>query len=252
MTRTKPAIGRGDVRRRLPGHRVRARLPASPPRPGLLAGVSVISGISGGSLLAALCAYGPEDFADFDHTTTSLVTGGLQRVIARRAAAPRARAHCRRPASPGGRREAGSGAAAHRTDALVQALAARPFGQRQLGHVTHPGLATVITATDLATGNAVRFGSARARVPGRQHHRTGHRRRRVAAQPAFPLLLPHLSAPTPSPDARHPGTRALLLTDGGVYDNLGLTPLLPRRSADHTSHVYDLDYIIAVDAGQGR
>jgi NTE family protein len=42
------------------------------------------------------------------------------------------------------------------------------------------------------------------------------------------------------------------MTDGGVYDNLGITPLLPRRSAAHTSHVYDLDYIIAVDAGQGR
>ena len=47
-------------------------------------------------------------------------------------------------------------------------------------------------------------------------------------------------------------SRSLLITDGGVYDNLGLTPLLPRRSPAHTSHVYDLDYIIAVDAGQGQ
>jgi NTE family protein len=34
---------------------------------GLLPGVSVISGISGGSVLAALYAYGPEDFGEFDH-----------------------------------------------------------------------------------------------------------------------------------------------------------------------------------------
>ncbi|MDW5327184.1 hypothetical protein [Plantactinospora sp. KLBMP9567] len=42
------------------------------------------------------------------------------------------------------------------------------------------------------------------------------------------------------------------MTDGGVYDNLGVSPLLPGRSRQHTSHVYDLDYIVAVDAGPGR
>lgn len=42
------------------------------------------------------------------------------------------------------------------------------------------------------------------------------------------------------------------MTDGGVYDNLGLGPLLPGRSKAFTSHVHDLDYIIAVDAGPGR
>ncbi len=46
--------------------------------------------------------------------------------------------------------------------------------------------------------------------------------------------------------------QALLLTDGGIYDNLGLTVLEPRRSARHTAHVYDTDYIIACDAGRGR
>ncbi len=75
----------------------------------------------------------------------------------------------------------------------------------------------------------------------------------VAASAAFPALLPHLSRAytfTRRDDTQE--CRALRMTDGGVYDNLGLTPLLPQRSAAHTSHVYDLDYIIAVDAGQGR
>jgi NTE family protein len=44
----------------------------------------------------------------------------------------------------------------------------------------------------------------------------------------------------------------VLLTDGGVYDNLGLTVLQPGRSSAHTPHVYDVDYIIASDAGRGR
>jgi NTE family protein len=35
-------------------------------------------------------------------------------------------------------------------------------------------------------------------------------------------------------------------------DYLGLAPLLSGRSVNHTSHVYNLDDVIAVDAGQGR
>jgi len=222
---------------------------------GVLGDVTVVSGISGGSLLAAMWAYGPQSFAEFDTSVTSLVTAGLQWEIAWRAAAPRAvladaaslsRAVAGKPF--GGQRSC------TRTEALVQALAARPFGQRQLRDVTRPGLATVISATDLATGNAVRFGSETSSlssvgditepVPVADA---------VAASAAFPALLPHLSRTYTF--TRRDGTqerRALRMTDGGVYDNLGITPLMPRRSTAHTSHIYDLDYIIAVDAGQGR
>jgi NTE family protein len=49
-----------------------------------------------------------------------------------------------------------------------------------------------------------------------------------------------------------PSRQVVLLTDGGIYDNLGLTALEPGRSARHTPHVYDIDYIIASDAGRGR
>lgn len=136
----------------------------------------------------------------------------------------------------------------------MRALSARPFGQRQLRDVTHPGLATVISATDLATGNAIRFGSEVSSVSS-----VGDIADpvpvadAVAASAAFPLLLPHLNRTYTF--AMRDGTRqrrSMLMTDGGVYDNLGLTPVLPHRSAAHTSHVYDLDYVIAVDAGQGR
>lgn len=106
---------------------------------GVLRDVTVVSGISGGSLLAAMWAYGPESFAGFDTSVTSLVTTGLQWEIARRALAPRAvladvasltRAVTGKPF--GGQRTS------TRTEALVQAPAARPFGQRPLRDVTHP------------------------------------------------------------------------------------------------------------------
>jgi len=222
---------------------------------GVLRDITVVSGISGGSLLAAMWAYGPKSFAGFDTSVTSLVTTGLHWEIARRAVAPRAmladvaslaRAVAGKPF--GGQRSS------TRTEALVQALAARPFGQRHLGDVTHPGLATVISATDLATGNAVRFGSKISSLsPIGDITDPVPVADAVAASAAFPALLPHLNRAYTF--SRRDGTqerRTLLMTDGGVYDNLGLTPLLPRRSAAHTSHVYDLDFIVAVDAGQGR
>jgi hypothetical protein len=37
-----------------------------------------------------------------------------------------------------------------------------------------------------------------------------------------------------------------------TYDNLGFSVLEPGRSAAHTAHAYDVDYIIACDAGRGR
>jgi len=222
---------------------------------GLLRDVTVVSGISGGSLLTAMWAYGPKSFTAFDLSVTELVTTGLQWEIALRAFAPRTvlsnGASVTRAIAGklfGGQR------LSTRTEALVEALAARPFGRRQLGDVTHAGLTTIISATDLATGNAIRFGSkvnslsSIGDIVGPVSVADA-----VAASAAFPALLPQLNRTYSF--IKRDGTqerKALLMTDGGVYDNLGLTPLLPGRSAAYTSHVYDLDYIIVVDAGQGR
>ena len=42
------------------------------------------------------------------------------------------------------------------------------------------------------------------------------------------------------------------MTDGGVYNNVGLSPLHPGRFRASTGHVYDVDYLIVADAGRGR
>jgi predicted acylesterase/phospholipase RssA len=226
---------------------------------GLLASVSVISGISGGSLLAALYAYGPQDFAEFDHTTTSLLRSGLQGALIRRALAPSAAvrnviaaSRVLVPQRPGSQPRLRT---ANRTDALRDELAYRAFGDRTLDQVTRPGLATVITATDLRTSNAVRFGSLRSSCSA---HGTITEpvtvADAVAASAAFPLLLPAIerSYRFSRPGIPEPSRQVVLLSDGGIYDNLGLTVLEPGRSTLHTAHVYDVDYIIACDAGRGR
>lgn len=221
---------------------------------GVLPEVRVVSGISGGSLLTAMWAYGPEDFDEFDDMVTDLLTRGLQMDLAKRTFTPRrAVANTFAAASaalPGGKNRARS----TRTEALVDALAARPFGAKQMAEVTHPNLSTVISATDLSTGNAVRFGSdVSSCSPHGAIAGSVPLSDAVAASAAFPVLLPQLNRTytfNRTDGTEH--TKTMLMTDGGVYDNLGLSPLLPGRSRQFTSHVYDLDYIIAVDAGPGR
>lgn len=224
----------------------------------LLRHVTVISGISGGSLLAALYAYGPEPFDEFEALVDDQLRRGLQLEMIARALRPntviRNLFHASRAVLVRRRGEPIT-RGANRTDALRDTLAARWLGDRPLDRVTHANLATVITATDLRTSNAVRFGSLRSScsVYGtiEEDIRVAEA---VAASGAFPLLLPAVERTYTFRRHPHdtPERHVVLLTDGGVYDNLGLSVLEPGRSAAHTAHTYDVNYIIACDAGRGR
>lgn len=217
---------------------------------GLLPNLEVVSGISGGSLLAAMWAYGPESFDEFDASVVALLESGLQAELLRRAVAPRSVAQSMMSVvATLGRRERRHS----RTDALVSALAARPFGAKLMSDATH-NVDAVISATDMQTGNAVRFGSKFS--ASSKHGRIVNEvtvAEAVASSAAFPILLPALTRRFTF--ERPDGTRyakSISMTDGGVYDNLGLSPLMPGRTSAFNAHVYDLDVVIAIDAGRGR
>jgi NTE family protein len=217
--------------------------------------VEVVSGISGGSLLTAMWAYGPTDFDEFDDTVTSLLRRGLQRELVRWAFGPRrAAANIMSVAGailPGNLKR---NRTSTRTEALVDALLSRNFGGKTMPEVTHECLSTIISATDLSTGNAVRFGSETSSCsPHGFISEPVPVADAVAASAAFPAILPQLKRTytfNRSDGSQH--RKTMLMTDGGVYDNLGLSPLLPGRSKKYTSHAYDIEYLIAVDAGIGR
>lgn len=247
---------------------------------GLLSRVRVISGVSGGALLAALYAYGHEDFQRFDEAATELLRGGLEFAVARQILTTRR--GC----------EAGAGFAAasvleaagfvswlaqrligvpptgepdgltphrvrsvNRTTVLADVLAGKLYGDRAMGdEVSHPGLDVVLTACDLGTGAAVRFGSHSSACS-----RFGEIINAVpvavaaAASAGYPALLPALEQKYRFRNrAGQEVDRVVLLTDGGVYDNLALSVLNPERDPIHTTHVYDVDYVIACDAGPGQ
>lgn len=218
---------------------------------GVLHRVTVVSGISGGSLLAALWAYGPSRFDEFDEQVVALLRGGLQLQLTTGTVSPvrlaRRAGDLVMAAGPDGRTRTSR----NRTDVLATVLADRAFGDTYLADVTRPGLATVLSATDLITGRAVRFGSdvSASSMHGRIVEPI-QVAEAVAASAAFPLLFPAVRRTYTFERGGRTRRKRVALTDGGVYDNLGLSVLEPGRNRSFTDHVYPVDYLIACDAGR--
>ncbi len=223
----------------------------------LLGRVKVVSGISGGAVLAAMRAYGPEDFNAFDELTVETLRRGLQRQLARRALSPIALVKAAAStASVTVRRhdgrEPGLRLRRHnRTERFVDVLRGEMFRDTLMTQTTDPQMSIVITSTDLRSGGAVRFGN-RISSASRLGDITDNIdvATAVAASAAYPLLLPALERTFTFERGGRRRRDAVLLSDGGIYDNLGLSVLEPGRSPTFTSHVYDVDYIISCDAGR--
>jgi NTE family protein len=151
-----------------------------------------------------------------------------------------------------------------RLDKLASSYERDLFGPRTLGSLSG-GPRLYLNTTNLVTGNLFSFVTGGGKptemgdweLPASNTRHTAstdadHRRdafapadtfrlsRAVAASSAFPPVFPPLRLdesdfPTPMADY-------ICLTDGGVYDNLGVNPLLRDRNA--------LDYVIVSDAGK--
>ena len=237
---------------------------------GVLPRVRVVSGVSGGALMAALYSYGHGSFEEFDARVVELLRVGLHRRVARRAVLSR-----RLPQDVATRVIAGSLAAAgaaasrsgiprandlqmrrwvSRTDAFEDVLM-QVVGEGALDQPRrNEGLDVVINACDLRTGTAFRFGSRESSSSrlGRLSEAPAVATA-VAASAAYPVLLPALDRTWEF--VRRDGTKSrerVVLTDGGVYDNSGTSCLKPGRDPAYTYNIFPVDYIIACDAGRGR
>lgn len=229
---------------------------------GVLQKVGVISAVSGGSVIAALYAYRKENFEDFDRRVIKLLQRGLQRralanlispgVLARTLATnlmarPLATLARLRRKQPPLRRWAS------RTDALEKTLL-HEFGDVVLGDVAHDDLSVVFNACELRTGTAFRFGnqvSGGWRTGVLQDNRVSVARA-VTCSAAYPLILPALDHEYTFVKNGHPMKQRIVLTDGGVYDNLGIACLEPGRNSAYSFHSYAADYIVCCYAGHGQ
>lgn len=249
-------------------------------RHGLLARAKVISTVSGGSVIGAIYALHEGPFDEFEARVrlllrqglvwpslqTALTTlEGLKAVVcvllvgaAVLLEAPR-------------RFLVGSGAPstnkaqsvrptvvrrfASRTTILRRTMDRVLFGRAKISDVDRPGRPRWIAiATELRTGSAFYFGSkvVGSWRFGRAQTAAFSVADAVAASAAFPLLLPALDETLAfdQPDGAKRIER-VSLTDGGVYDNLGLAPLWPDRDANFSLQVEDVNTIIACRAGDG-
>lgn len=250
---------------------------------GILDKVSVLSGVSGGSVIAALYAYSDEPFEAFAHRIEAALSRGMVLGIVREtflsfalpkiviatilagAAAILARTLQIvgfllglvkiRPKWLGTIAEQILDVAprfASFTTAFERHLVHRYFGDRRMNTVARRELSVVINAAELRTETAFRYGSVESGCwRFGKLAETPRVATAVAASAAFPALLPaldhYLTFTKNGVETKH---RAII-TDGGVYDNLGVSCMLPGHSSEFSTNALPVDFIIACDAGQG-
>ena len=241
----------------------------------LLDRIDVISSVSGGSVIAAMYAYTRDPFPTFDRRVVNLLCRGLHRDIARETLHPANllkalpgrlvagclalfRCHTRtiRPTLGPLPLQCRELPPRHstRTEAFRNVLKRDLFGNILVRDVARDPLATVINATELRTGSAFRFGS---RESGCWRYGTippsdAYLADAVAASAAYPAYLPALDRRYLFTDRDGLARRErVLLTDGGVFENLGTGPMEPDRSSSLSTNVFKPDYIVCCDAGTG-
>ncbi|WP_031553075.1 patatin-like phospholipase family protein [Parvularcula oceani] len=250
---------------------------------GVLGRVSVLSSVSGGSVLAALWAYWDDDFETFEQRVRQVLGKGFVRGIRRSvlwsAETPRILStmlfagipalsirtlqivygvlggvglqppfgeRVARLTPPFRRR-------ASRTTAFVRHLEQNVFLGRSVADVARPDLTVVFNATELRTLSAFRYASfgTRSWRYGDVAERDFSVGEAVAASAAFPLLLPSLDEELVFLKDGERRAHRVVITDGGVYDNLGIQPLLPGRDRRVSGPSTSVDFIICCNAGEG-
>ena len=250
----------------------------------LLDEVDVISGVSGGSVMTGLLGYteAPFDLIDrdtFHFLRRGLVVPGLTKLFhpARAAALawnlafvavptllcdlligsasrvaslfPGLRGACSalsRTSWPIRRRYS-------RTHVLAEAIA-DVVGPQRCDAPTRQRKSIVFNACELRTGTAFRmsnqrFGSYRYGWAPAAELRVADA---VMASAAYPPFLPPFDWKRPFELNGKTDTHRVIVTDGGVFENLGVTVMEPGRNPEISAIGYNVDIIIASDAGAGQ
>ena len=242
----------------------------------LLSRVQVISSVSGGSVISAMYAYSNDPFREFEERVLELLGRGLHRDICRQVFRPAsiwkvakisvvasvcfaARMLHRlfwvavRPSMPD-RVSQPPARTFSRTEAFRDTIAKALFHDVTVRDVSRDGLQTVINATELRTGSAFRFGSRQSGCWrfGTIAPEDALVADAVAASAAYPVYLPALERKYRfTKNGQTSELTRVLLTDGGVFENLGVSPMEPGRTPSISTNVFDPDYIICCDAGAG-
>ena len=242
----------------------------------LLSRVQVVSSVSGGSVISAMYAYSSDSFREFDDRVVELLRRGLHRDIFREVFRPVSlkkilqcwvvaigsflvrllirlfRAAVRQSGAL--RLRPPPARTFSRTEAFRNVIAKSLFGETLVREVARDSLHTVINATELRTGSAFRFGSRQSGCWrfGTIAPEDALVADAVVASAAYPVFLPALEREYRfTKNGRTTDPTRVLLTDGGVFENLGVSPMEPGRIPSISTNVFNPDYIICCDADAG-
>jgi NTE family protein len=231
---------------------------------GVLNRIDVLSTISGGSIIGAYYAYTPEkEFAEFESDIRRFLARGFTNSILLRLVQPKhtfAALRSLRATTVDAFRERITGGQPifrgypSRTDLFREVLEHEMFAGLKMHSPRRQNCEVVIGACELQTGSAFRFGNSRSGT-----WRFGELLARdievsfaAAASAAYPLFLPPLDRQW---RFRKDGVERkcrVVLTDGGVYDNLGLQVLEPERDPAYSIHTFPCEHLIVCNAGHGQ
>jgi NTE family protein len=226
---------------------------------GLLEKVSVISAVSGGAIIAAMYAYSDEPFEDFDKRVVTLLRNGLQHIAVLHLFSPvlllgiLATNLISRPAAIVARGTSPLRRWFSRSDAFESALEG-VFGRASLKNVKRPKIDVIFNACELRTGTAFRFGNHRSgswRL-GEIENNDVSLAHAVACSAAYPLAFPAFDRDYTFVKNGATHRHRVIITDGGVYDNLGISCIEPGRDSRFNLHTYKPDHIICCNAGYGQ
>lgn len=249
----------------------------------LLDRISILSTVSGGSVIGALWAYSDESFEDFDTRIQGLLRDGLKKGILLTTVfsseTPRIIATI---LISGGLAAVGVAVQlfrsivglfgitaeplqkisrvlqaplpryASRTTAFIKFLNRKYFKGLTLKDVKRKDLQIVINATELRTQTAFRYGSKETGSWrfGKQVKEPSVAQA-VAASAAFPGILPAIDGWRDFEKNGKIVRERTIISDGGVYDNIGASCLIPGRDESYSTNVHEVNFIIACVAGQG-
>lgn len=231
---------------------------------GLLDRVNVLSTISGGSLIGAYYAYTPhKSFSEFDSDVSRFLKHGFHKSIALELAKPANLLRCGTnliayKASSAYSQIWGTEPAIQRypsrTDMFHRVLQRDVFKKLKMSSPRRGNMDVVVGACELRQGSAFRFSNTKS----------GDWRRgdmvewdvdlgfAAAASAAYPIFLPAFDRTWTFRKGGKEIEHRVLITDGGVYDNLGLQVLEPGRDPNYNFHTFPCEYLIVCNAGQGQ
>ena len=250
----------------------------------LLDEVDIVSGVSGGSVMTGLLGYTESPFANIDRDAVKFLRRGLVLPTLKKVLNParflpllwnffavalpilatdlmawivsfaRSLFPALRPAANAVLRFSWPLRRRYSCTHVIADAIADAVGTQNCDAPTRQGKSIVFNACELRTGTAFRMSNERfgtwrfGWAPASELPVADA----VTASAAYPPFLLPFDWMRPFEQHGEPTTRRVIVTDGGVFENLGVSVMEPGRDPQFSAIAYNPDIIIASDAGTGQ